>query len=303
MSPDISSLPDLPAWVTPSRAETSGAVAFRSGAALTVLDMLIQDPDQAVPVRLLANNLALTAATATSRLEGRLTQQDVIRDAYHLTPPGAERGPDGDGLAFWRDATRMPLRGRTAQGKLADLLGAHLIPDRSETTGDTPLAQCVAMLRHVLQADDRAERAACCLSDIALARSLNWPQILPVSARHLTKALLRDLTRNQPNAALRIQQALLKSVEDTVPLARSLAQRAQALRQIAPRLRAKGSAAAVDVFLSEPAVSPATTLSPRILGTTQPMTDRAARRLCDRLVALGVVRELTGRSTFRLYGV
>ena len=32
------------------------------------------------------------------------------------------------------------------------------------------------------------------------------------------------------------------------------------------------------------------------------MTDRAARRLCDRLVELGVVRELTG-ATFRLYGV
>jgi len=33
------------------------------------------------------------------------------------------------------------------------------------------------------------------------------------------------------------------------------------------------------------------------------MSDRAARRLCDRSVDLGVVRELTGRDTFRLYGV
>nr|WP_268873933.1 DUF1403 family protein [Roseovarius atlanticus] len=43
-------------------------------------------------------------------------------------------------------------------------------------------------------------------------------------------------------------------------------------------------------------------LSPRIRGTTIPMTDRAAWRFCDRLVELGVARELTGRSTFRLYG-
>jgi hypothetical protein len=33
------------------------------------------------------------------------------------------------------------------------------------------------------------------------------------------------------------------------------------------------------------------------------MSDRAARRLCDRLVALGALRELTGRDSFRLYGV
>ena len=86
-------------------------------------------------------------------------------------------------------------------------------------------------------------------------------------------------------------------------MARDLARRAEALRAVAPKLRAKGSAAAVGLFLAEEAVAPASMLSPRIRGTSVPMTDRAARRFCDRLVALGVARELTGRSTFRLYGV
>ena len=33
------------------------------------------------------------------------------------------------------------------------------------------------------------------------------------------------------------------------------------------------------------------------------LSDRARRRLFDRLVALGVARDLTGRPTFRLYGL
>jgi hypothetical protein len=49
------------------------------------------------------------------------------------------------------------------------------------------------------------------------------------------------------------------------------------------------------LFLSRDAVAPTALTSLR--------SDRAARRFCDRLVALGAVRELTGRDTFRLYGI
>lgn len=74
-------LPHLPGWVTSGRTETLETVAFLSGAALTLLDQLVRDPRHGVPLKLLANRLALSAATATSKLEGRLAREADIRDA------------------------------------------------------------------------------------------------------------------------------------------------------------------------------------------------------------------------------
>ena len=78
---DLPTLPKLPGWVTSGSAETLETVAFRSGAALTVLNQLVSNPRHGVPAKLLANRLALSAATATSKLEGRLAREADIRDA------------------------------------------------------------------------------------------------------------------------------------------------------------------------------------------------------------------------------
>ncbi|WP_306130385.1 DUF1403 family protein [Roseovarius sp. MMSF_3350] len=308
ISHDLTNLPNPPGWVTSGRPETLETVAFRSGAVLTVLDQLVSDARYGVPMKLLANRLALSAAAATSKLEGRLAREVDIRDAFHLTPPGEARGPEGDLLAFWRDAVRLRASGT---GEIAALMSPDFAgevglwldagAERARTHG--PLAGGVAVVRAVLDVDDRAERIACLLSDIVLARALNWTQVLPVSARYLTKTALRDLTVKRQGAEMAIQARILESIEETIRVARDLARRAEALRGIAPKLRAKGSDSAVELFLTEDAVAPASMLSPRIRGTTIPMTDRAARRFCDRLVELGVARELTGRSTFRLYGI
>ncbi|MCI5039142.1 MAG: DUF1403 family protein [Donghicola eburneus] len=308
ISDDLNRLPQLPGWVTSVRAETLETVAFRSGAALTVLDQLVSDPRHGVPVKLLANRLALSAATATSKLEGRLAREADIRDAYHLTPPGQARGPDGDLLAFWREAVRLRLGG---PGKIADFIGMDLASevgvwlDAGQECARTQglLAGCMSVLRSVLEADDRAERIACLLSDFVLARALNWMTVLPISAQRLTNATLRDLAADGQGAELAVQVRILESIDETIRLARDLARRGEALHAVAPKLRAKGSDAAVELFLTEDAVAPASMLSPRIRGTSVSMTDRAARRFCDRLVELGVARELTGRSTFRLYGI
>ncbi len=305
---DFDTLSRMPSWVTSGRSDTVETVAFRSGAALTVLDQLVTDRRHGVPLKLLANRLALSAATATSKLEGRLAREADIRDAYYLTPSGEARGPDGDLLAFWREGVRLQA-GET--GEIADLVGEDFAGaerswlDAGEARARThgPLAGCVTALRAVLDADDRAERVACLFSDIVLARALNWKTVLPVTAQHLTKQALRDLAAEGQGAELAITVGTLESIEAVIRLARDLARRTKALRAVMPKLRAKGSTAAVDLFLAEDAVAPSTMLSPTIKGTTLKMTDRAARRFCDRLIELGVARELTGRSTFRLYGI
>ena len=60
-----------------------------------------------------------------------------------------------------------------------------------------------------------------------------------------------------------------------------------------------GAARAVELFLSQDV------LTPVALARAMPeiLSERAARRLCERLVDLGVLREMSGRDTFRLYGV
>lgn len=308
LSDDLMTLPKLPRWVTSGRAETPETVAFRSGAALMVLDQLMSDPKYGVPVKLLVNRLALRAATATSKLEGRMATEADIRDAYYLAPLSEARGPDGDLLAFWREGVRLRAGGTK---EIADLVGADFVGevdvwlDAGKKTARSlgVLAGCVAVMRAVLEVDDRAERIAFLLSDVVLAQAMNWAFVLPVSAMRLTKPMLWDLVEQGQGAELKVQTGLLDSIEDTTRISRDLASKAAALRAIAPKLRAKGSEAAVALFLSVDAVAPTSMLSPMIRGTNIPMTDRAARRFCDRLVELGVARELTGRSIFRLYGI
>jgi hypothetical protein len=67
------------------------------------------------------------------------------------------------------------------------------------------------------------------------------------------------------------------------------------LSEAAPKLRAKCAGTVVTALLEEDALA----LGSRLAC----MSDRGLRRLCDRLVELGAVRELTGRTTFRLYGL
>ena len=113
---------------------------------------------------------------------------------------------------------------------------------------------------------------------------------MPLSAAGLKRTDLRK--RNEDLKLARLRAATTSAIEVS-RLAADLTRRTAHLKAVAPKLRAKGAGDAVDMFLTRDAVAP----------SALPLPDRAARRLCDRLVELGAVRELTGRDTFRLYGV
>jgi hypothetical protein len=152
------------------------------------------------------------------------------------------------------------------------------------------VSRAATVLEAVLTEKPRAESLALVLADAALAQALGWKHLVPLLAAGLTRAGLR--TRGE-DLRLACHRAVIASAGDAVRQAADLARRAAHLKAVAPKLRARGAAEAVEIFLARDAVAPA----------ALPLADRAARRLCDRLVSLGAVRELTGRETFRLYGL
>lgn len=309
--------PLLPPWIMRGYgSQTLENAAFDCGSALALLYYVLKDPYLCVPANLLGNRLALRAAQTCCKIEGRSVSEVDLRDALLLATPDdagvMHRGPDGDMLALWRSVTDFDLR-RTEwveryipycpmpmQAFMADLFAD--MPEALHV--GTPVAQACAWVKVVLEVFPRQEGIALQCADIALAKALGWSRPIPLCALHLKRAEFRTLADGDVKAfVLAFTATLTKAANDATRLAYDLARRTAQLKAIAPKLRTKGAQDALEVFLTQDAVYPPTMLSPTIRGSRTPMSERSARRFCDRLVELGVVRELTGRSTFRLYGL
>lgn len=196
-------------------------------------------------------------------------------------------------------------------------------PTRSVTDSlfpDNSLADCVAAATDPLVAAAHssalvmnfraeapaidAEIFALWVADLALANRLEWPRPVPLLAVTIAHPSLRRgaggrAGRPRPlddDWANAVASAYGRAAAEAHALACDLARRAQKFLSVMPNLRAKGARRVVDMLLSDDAVTPAA-------AARAGQSDRAARRLFDRLVALGAVRELTGRETFRIYGL
>lgn len=284
---DPDSLPRIPPWVTSARAETPEDVAFLSGAALNHLHLVLgYDP---VPQALLRDRLALRAAEACVAFSGRPERAGELRDAVHLLRPGDLPGPAGETYLAWRRAVERPLSIK-ALGRALPSLESGPIAAWLDARQGAPVTRAALVLEAVLTEAPRADVAALILANAALAQALGWEHLVPLLASGLKRA---DLRKQGDDLRPACHRALISSAVEAVRLAADLARRAAHLKAVAPKLRAKGAGDAVEMFLTRDALAP----------SALPLPDRAARRLCDRLVDLGAVRELTGRDTFRLYGV
>lgn len=298
LPPVLPASPALPSWARPSRrAETIGDARFLAGATLAVLDPLARD-DHALG-RLWRQRLALRSTAALTRLD-RGVDEATLRDAWCLTRPGDDPGPAGRLYGAFRAlgeartlrsddwAARLPAlfdlttdttaRAATA---CAALGGGNAVRDAAKTAAE--VARLAAGLRPL----------ALWLADTALARAFGWPAPVPLLASALLPADWR-LLRDDDTWTAACEAAYARAAVAAIDLHADLARRAIRLAEVAPNLRSKGAAAVVDRLLSEDA-SAAT--------ASRITSDRSARRLFERLVELGAVRELTGRPTFRLYGL
>ncbi len=295
-SPD---LPRMPGWVTSAGVEDIEAVAFRSGAALAVLQDHLGTYRTDIPQDLLRDRLALQAAEAGLIRAGRRERAAEIRDEVHLQRPGECLGPAGEMFRTWRRVARLSLKG-IWRARLAKILAAEdeLILSETAPLGSS-VGQGVAILNAALRREITWETAVM-LADCTLSKALGWPFPVPLLGAGLKRA---DMRKEGVALLIACHRAVSRSAARAVTLSGDLTRRAERLRAVAPKLRAKGAGEAVKLFLTEDALTPSVALSPVIRGSKVEMTGRSARRLCDRLVALGAVRELTGRDAFRLYGV
>ena len=301
----------VPAWARASGRAGQGEPLFAAGAGLALLDAALRaDPPCAGALRA---RLALISAAASAKILRLNADEGALRDLRFAV--GAELGPAAKLPRLWRELASRPPR--LDAGRLAAAAGlfdlalpdpnglASSLKDRAGDGDPVSAAGKTAALAFSLFPDApvaEAEILALWAFDLVLAIRLRWPRPVPLIATKILDPSLRSDRGGRPRPgepawSNTAAGAIALAAASALDLAADLSRRADALLAVAPKLRSKPAQKIVDLLLAEDCLAPAEA------ARHAPMTDRAARRLFDRLVTLGAARELTGRATFRLYGL
>jgi hypothetical protein len=298
----------VPAWARASGRVGEGDPLFFAGVGLALLDSFLRcDPPSAGALR---SRLALKSAAASAKILRFNANEGALRDLRFAT---GDAGPAARLLQLWRDlAGRPPSLDPSRLAAAAARLDLAVDPNGLASSlkacageGDpVSVAAKAAAFAFSTFPDapaDEAEILALWVFDLAIAIRLRWARPLPLIATQVLNPALRSPgvgRRPRPGEpAWERHAAAALAAASALDLAAHLSRRSEILIAVAPKLRSKPAQKIVDLLLAQDCVSPAEA------ARQAPMTGRAARRLFDRLVALGAAREFSGRPTFRLYGL
>lgn len=301
----------VPVW-----ARTRGLVlndvdgAYLAGAALNSLDNLVRA--DFVWAGVWRQRLALQSAAAAVNLIRRREDESALRDTHYLRAAGDDPGPAGHILMAWRRlASRTTCCDEEVVRPVAEQhLGlqwdeglAEVVANAEDMAASSRPAPVLAaeIAGAVYRARPDAELLAFWLADVLLAHKLRWPVPVPLLMGKASSPVFKsgeNRKRIRPGGegwGSAVFLAYATAAAEACELGADLAQRAGSLTGVAPKLRAKGSGDVIKLLLSDDAVPGS--------WSSSKLSARGARRLFDRLGELGAVRELSGRPTFRLYGL
>lgn len=246
--------------------------------------------EEALPHALWRERLAMRAAAETLRQSGRREGEAHIRDEICLLRPGEQPGPAGSVGLAWLQLCRAPLTVSSLTRVTPAVPGD--IVDLFDMMRPGPPVDLAARLTEAALDAGCDPGSAAMLADAALAKALRWEHVVPILSLSLTRS---DLALRGDRLAQACHAAILRATLKVIPEMAELARRAMKIRECRSILRAKTAPQVVARFLSRDALTAAM--------LEDLMTDRSARRICERLQGLGAIREMSGRDIFRIYGV